>query len=203
MHRRDLALASYNPRAITEESKKKLRKGLEKHGLVQPLVFNKRTGTLVGGHQRTSQLDALHGANWETMVAVVDVDETREKELNLLLNNYEAQGEWDLDKLSSLLADEKIDLAGAGFDEADVYRIFGSDPNRVRADVAENIANANRLTEQHRQKIKAMSAERDDDNFYFVLIFKSTEERDAALVKLGLDANKFQNGRTFLEKLTK
>jgi hypothetical protein len=80
MNRSQLKAAPYNPRILSEAAKRKLRTGLKKHGLVAPLTFNKRTGNMVGGHQRLDQLDALAGtANYELDVAVIDVDEVREK----------------------------------------------------------------------------------------------------------------------------
>ena len=36
--------ADYNPRLIDEDNLKKLTKGIREHGLVTPLVWNKRTG---------------------------------------------------------------------------------------------------------------------------------------------------------------
>lgn len=44
--------APYNPRIIDKEAKRRLRKNIAKHGLVSALTWNKRTGNLVGGHQR-------------------------------------------------------------------------------------------------------------------------------------------------------
>ena len=210
MHRRDLNLAEYNPRFIDEAAKKKLRKILAKHKLVSTLTFNKRSvekgwppgskGALVGGHQRTGQLDALFAGNWRSKVSVIDVDEKTEKEINLALNNYEAQGGWDIEKLSEVLKDETIELEGAGFDEADVFRLIGRDPSKAPARVNEVIANANRLTEKRRERVMAGIEEKDNDDYYFVAVFKSRTERDAALDAAGLPHNKFQNGRTILKR---
>jgi hypothetical protein len=51
--------AEYNPRKIGDAERTRLRKGIKKAGLVQPLVWNRRTGTLVSGHQRLSIMDRL------------------------------------------------------------------------------------------------------------------------------------------------
>jgi ParB-like chromosome segregation protein Spo0J len=64
-----------------------------------PIIWNKRTNRVVGGHQRLSVEEHLGRA--EVDVSVVDLDETREKELNLILNK--AQGAWDDVKLQELL----------------------------------------------------------------------------------------------------
>src|SRR5688572_10862319 len=47
--------ASYNPRKDLQPSDpaySRLKKALERFDLVEPLVWNKRSGNLVGGHQR-------------------------------------------------------------------------------------------------------------------------------------------------------
>ena len=51
--------APYNPRIMDDGAKKRLKKNIARHGLVSALTWNKRTGNLVGGHQRLEQLDAL------------------------------------------------------------------------------------------------------------------------------------------------
>jgi DNA modification methylase len=59
---------------------------------VQPVVWNKRTGNVVGGHQRLRAL-AAEGAT-EVDVAVVDLGDAEEKALNLALNSESIQGSW-------------------------------------------------------------------------------------------------------------
>jgi hypothetical protein len=49
-----LAPDELNPRKITKEQKENLLASLEKFGDLSGIVFNRRTRTLVGGHQRTS-----------------------------------------------------------------------------------------------------------------------------------------------------
>lgn len=51
--------AEYNPRIMDEKAKKRLKNTIRTHGIVSALTWNKRTGNLVGGHQRLEQLDAL------------------------------------------------------------------------------------------------------------------------------------------------
>lgn len=59
INRADIKNAAYNPRIMDKEAKKRLKKALQQHGLVSAITWNKRTGNLVGGHQRLEQLDAL------------------------------------------------------------------------------------------------------------------------------------------------
>jgi hypothetical protein len=115
--------APYNPRVeLTPKSPRyrKLKRSLEQFGLVEPLVWNRRTGHVVGGHQR---LKVVQDLGWkEVPVAVVDLPLEREKALNVVLNNREAQSDWDLPRLREILEEmERLpepDLASTGFDPA-------------------------------------------------------------------------------------
>lgn len=129
LKRSAIRFASYNPRKISEESRKTLKRGIKKFGLVGGIVVNKRTGfTVVSGHQRLSVMDELQKYNPDTKendyrirVDVVDMDEKSEKELNILANNPNAQGTWDYDALRELVPD--IDYKDAGLTDADLNMI--------------------------------------------------------------------------------
>jgi len=118
INRRLLKNASYNPRIIDPVSQKRLRKSIEHtKGLVQPPIWNKRTGNIVGGHQRIDQLDQIKQTdNYTLTVAVVDWSEEREIEVNIALNNPSLAGQYDLGLLDELLDRPGVDLAAAGFD---------------------------------------------------------------------------------------
>lgn len=117
----ELKPAPYNPRAELlpgQPRYRKLRRSLERFGLVEPLVWNEVTGHVVGGHQRLAILRELGVA--EVPVSVVDLSLEQEKALNVVLNNREAQSDWDLPRLRELL-DELAQgpepaLAATGFD---------------------------------------------------------------------------------------
>ena len=94
--------APYNPRIDLnpdDERYRRIVRSLDTFGLVEPLVWNKRTGHLVGGHQRLKVLIA-RGAS-EAPVSVVDLPEKKEKALNLALNKV--GGDWDQGLLADLL----------------------------------------------------------------------------------------------------
>lgn len=83
-----LVPAAYNPRKDLQPGEleyEKLKRSIEEFGLVEPLVYNRRTGRLVGGHQRLKVLQAS-GAT-ENEVSVVDLDEDRERALNIALTS--------------------------------------------------------------------------------------------------------------------
>jgi DNA modification methylase len=116
--------APYNPRKDLRPGDgeyQRLQRSIAEFGCVEPLVWNKRTGTLVGGHQRFKIL--LASGATEVDVSVVDLPPAKEKALNIALNKV--QGDWDRDKLAALLDELKrepeLELSSTGFEsrEAD------------------------------------------------------------------------------------
>lgn len=79
-----------NPRTIEDANLQGLAKSIEEFGLIEPIIWNKRTGRIVGGHQRKK---ALESAGYkEAQVLVVDFDEGKELMANISLNNPHIQG---------------------------------------------------------------------------------------------------------------
>jgi len=89
----DVQMMPSNPRAIGAEHLNALKESMARFGYVEPIVLNKRTGHIVGGHQRYAVLVA-EGVAEATMV-VVDMAEEDEMAANITLNNPEIEGEWD------------------------------------------------------------------------------------------------------------
>lgn len=112
---KDLKYAPYNPRKISDEVFNKLKQSIEEFGYIEPIVVNKRTRHVVGGNQR---LKALEDLGIEEVEAVfVDLDDAREKALNIALNKI--TGEWDYPKLKDLLEEldtGAFDIELTGFD---------------------------------------------------------------------------------------
>ena len=119
----DLIPSDYNPRKDLQPGDpeyEKLERSIREFGYVEPIVWNRRTGRVVGGHQRLKILKA-QGFK-EITVSVVDLNETKEKALNLALNKIE--GGWDIPKLKDLLqelseTDLDMELTGFGQEEID------------------------------------------------------------------------------------
>ena len=124
----DLTPADYNPRKELgpgDPEFDKLKRSLDEFGYVEPVIWNKATGRVVGGHQRITALKAL---GYEAVdCVVVELDETREKALNVALNKI--NGEWDQDKLALLIADldaSDFDAELTGFDDEEIQAMIGS-----------------------------------------------------------------------------
>lgn len=120
----DMNRAAYNPRVDLQpedEEYQAIERSLKRHGLVQPIVWNRRTNTVVSGHQRLTVLAEAQGET-EVTVSVVDLDDIQEKELNVALNKI--TGEWDDDKLSVILNELGEEATDTGFtlQEIDVLR---------------------------------------------------------------------------------
>lgn len=132
--REQINFADYNPRKIDADNKKKLKKEIKKHGLVQPIVWNARSGNIVSGHRRLEIIDELKKTNdYEIQVAKIDVDEKTEIELNVLLNNPSVQGEWDVTKLLDLknIAPDIDYISDFGFDKIDLEFFCGAEDQDI------------------------------------------------------------------------
>lgn len=125
--------ADYNPRKISDRAMKGLRASLERFGELGGIVYNKRTGRLVGGHQRVKALAAMGIDDAE--VRVVDLPVAEEKAANLALNHPGIGGEWDDALLAVVLDEVQRDLPTA-FDELQLDDIIGA-LNHERAHNAE------------------------------------------------------------------
>lgn len=98
----DMERAEYNPRVELmpgDDEYEKLKRNIDRFGVVVPVIWNKRTNRVVSGHQRLTVL--MNEGVTETDVSVVDLDETAEKQLNIAMNKV--TGEWDEVKLKELL----------------------------------------------------------------------------------------------------
>ena len=121
--------APYNPRKDlkpTDPEFEKLKASIESFGYVEPIIVNKRTGRVVGGHQRLKVLK--HLGKEEAECVIVDLAESEEKALNVALNKV--SGERDDEKLDALmkeLAETDFDITLTGFDAKELEKMFGED----------------------------------------------------------------------------
>ena len=122
----ELTPADYNPRKDLKPGDaeyEKLKASIEQFGYVEPAIFNERTGRIVGGHQRLKVMADL-GIDVADVV-IVDLDETKEKALNIALNKI--SGEWDEPKLALLIADlqaSDFDVSLTGFDLEEIEQLL-------------------------------------------------------------------------------
>ena len=124
MRLEDIVPADYNPRQDLQKGDfeyDRLKESIDTLGFVKPLVVNIRNNVLVSGHQRLKIL--LENGVTETEVMIVDLDDEKEKLLNIAMNRIE--GDWEWSKLESLLKEFSADeLSVTGFTLAEIESIF-------------------------------------------------------------------------------
>ena len=208
IHRSQISKASYNPRLIDENNKKKLEEGIKDNGLVEPLVWNERTGNLVSGHQRLSILDKLEKSkDYELDVSVVDVDEKTEKKLNVQLNNQSMMGEFDYDMLGELASEFDGGLSDLGFSDFDIEMMFGTNEKfqdllpdaegvkAAKADIQE--------IKENRQSMNEKYDKEDNADFYFIVVCKDQAEKDGLLGEMSVPNTERYISSTQLRRLQK
>lgn len=90
------------PRKISRAAAKRLRASIERWGLVQEIVVNKRNNRIVGGNQRVKALIAA--GETTAPVAWVDLEDDEEMSLSLALNSPELAGEYDQARIRQAVA---------------------------------------------------------------------------------------------------
>ena len=191
--------------------------------------MNRRTGlTVVSGHQRLSVMDDLQkfpDNDYCIRVDVIDVDEKQEKELNILMNNPNAQGSWDFDTLAQIVPD--IDWKDAGLTDADLNMI-GVDyllQTKEESSIADALSDmmapvteqdaADKAAKQleratkvaHMKGVKQQvkeNAQKQAENMdaYVMLSFDTFEAKAAFMARFGYDPDmKFVKGEVFSDQI--
>ena len=171
----DLKPAPYNPRQSTEKQEEKLKASLSKFGLVEPIIFNKQTGYIVGGHFRVRELTKLGYEEIECVI--VDLNEADEKELNIRLNANTGQWDWEM------LANEW---------NSDELAEWGLDVPNFAPDVDYSILDEEDVSDQLESMAdgvkKAIQIEFEPDHYEEAYeLVKFWRERDAYVGKMILD----------------
>lgn len=164
--RSEIHFSDYNPRKITADGKRALRRSIKKFGVVGGIVVNKNTGnTIVGGHQKVAILDELMGypeKDYMLRAEIVDMDLKTEKTLNVTLNNLQVGGDWDYDRLAAIVPD--IDYKDAGLTEADLSMIgldylFRTEKQNDMSNALDDIMSSAR--EAHDEELRQRAEERE------------------------------------------
>lgn len=229
LKRSQITPATYNPRTIDVNARKRLKKSLKDFGVVGGIIVNKRTGyTIVGGHQKVSILDEIYkypANDYSLRVEVVDVDEKTEKTMNIALNNSSITGEWNYDMLRELIPDidykdaglteQDLDIIGVDFhfqteeentiaDELDtlmepVREEHQAEVAQKQAERAEKVAHMKQVKEEVKQAATKAAANMDA---YLMLSFDNWEAKAEFCEKFGFNPEeKFLKGEVFSEKV--
>ena len=149
MQIKDLKKFPKNPRKMTDKKLEMLGKSMEEFGDLSGIIFNCRTGHLIGGHQRVKNLKpewAIEKKEFTDNLGTVaqgfvktpfgdwtyrevDWDPKKEIAANIAANKH--SGEWDIPVLKDLLAeidDGALDMELTGFEQIELDDLFGRDP---------------------------------------------------------------------------
>lgn len=117
----DLKPAPYNPRTINKKEFAGLVESLKVFGFVDPIIANRATSHIVGGHMRYEAWKSL--GNKTVPVVWVDLDDKAERKLNVVLNSQAISGRYDELKLAEMLEEFKTD------DDYEALRLDKLDPS--------------------------------------------------------------------------
>lgn len=205
IHRSKIKNAPYNPRFIDDEARKRLKQGLKTFGLVSTIVWNKRTGNLVSGHQRLSIMDELEKSeDYELSVSVVDIDLKEEMELNVQMNNASMMGDFDVDGLT-LMAEDGADINAMGFSESDIDIMFGDSPLVELYEDNQAAREAKDTLQDIKKDRSEMIEKKKEDNsagYYFMVICENADEREELFTKMGIPFSEEIINASMLKRLS-
>lgn len=164
-----------NPRTITQAQKEALKASLEAFGDLSGVIYNLRTGNLVGGHQRVDifsdeqpEVRIVRGGEAEIcyfetvngeryLYREVDWPESKEKAAMIAANKH--GGDWDNNLLAQLLVDvEKFgDLKLTGFTQEELTELQDAlkalEPKPEKEDASDLIDKATQLQRKWKTKL--------------------------------------------------
>lgn len=186
----DIIPAAYNPRQTLKPGDAEydaLARSIDRFSLVEPLIVNKRNNVLIGGHQRLNVLKAR--GETEAEVVFVDLEESREKALNIALNKIE--GDWDFQKLEQIITEmDAEDLPYTGFSDDEIEGIIG-----ISKETDEAVTKITEDTgDEDKEKEPAEKA------FEVYLSFPTKDEAEQWLQSVGID-RRFENSRAITVRI--
>ncbi len=113
-----------NARAHGEKNLEAIRASLARFGQAEPLVIQRSTRRVIGGHGRLAAMKAL---GWsEADIVELDLDDLQATALGIALNRTGELAEWDLPALGKILESLQTQgaLDGVGFSEKEIGGIL-------------------------------------------------------------------------------
>lgn len=214
--RSQINFAPYNPRKANKEVVEKLRKNFHKVGFLGGIVWNERTGNLVGGHKRVKALDLIYkydgttGTDYEIKVERINLDDKTEKEQNSFLNSKNAQGETDYEMLAMIIND--IDIEAAAISQYEIEIMEAIVPDSVfgeNADILRDMSEIKKVSEEQREKTKSKRKQIENKEtdrrsaFYFTVTFDSYSEKAEFLESIGINGDDvYITGKKFVKQIS-
>jgi DNA modification methylase len=123
----DLRPFEGNPRRISEQGLRDLRRSLRQFGWTNPVLAQRGTNMVIAGHQRLKAAQA-EGID-RVPVVYLEMDDLTAKAYAVADNRLQEASEWVGDKLDALLEElraEGFDVTLTGFSEADLEERIGA-----------------------------------------------------------------------------
>lgn len=211
--RSNIHFAPYNPRKKNKDVVEALKKNFKKVGYLGGIVWNERTGNIVGGHKRIEAMDLIHnytGRNdYDIKLEVIDVDEKTEKEQNIFLNNKRVQGDMDYELLASFLPE--IDIQNTGLTQYDIDIVKAIAPNIDFGDINDikkDIIEQEKPYNDRKESIKKLKQDiknnvsQNQTQTHFNVVFETYEQKAEFLEMFNFDADsKIIDGENLLERI--
>lgn len=124
----------------------KLKDSIEHYGYLDPIIWNKRTGMIVSGHQRFKVMKDLAEAKGEPFdeVDVMEVEMTESEQDSFMVAVNKITGLWDTEKLSALFKElSEEDLKYTGYDEFEIKSLVEDDESDIFGDDVPEIFSGN------------------------------------------------------------
>jgi len=160
--------APYNPRRISRQQLDALKASIAQNGFVEPVVAQRGTLVLIGGHQRLEALRQLcRDANEKLPkipAVLLDVDDRRARLMNVALNRID--GEFDDALLGNLLSGlgeiSAVELLGTGLSDIEVAALLVPElPENETTTFGQSVTLTVRFdTVEERDAAKALLSER-------------------------------------------
>lgn len=187
--------ADYNPRRISKKEYNKLKESIDKFGLTDPIIINLKNNTIIGGHQRYSiiknefpnmklYLFEIGNIGWVTSNLNFNID-SFDDEILLNINLNSQSGEWDLEKLNSLVNELKVndfDTSLTGFDDIELETFNDVEDLNLINETLDEIE----IEEEDEDINNILVTEKD---IIYTLVFDTEEEYDVwnEFLKLNVD----------------
>lgn len=112
----------------------KLKNSIGRFGYIDPIIWNRRTGMIVSGHQRFQVMKDIAEENGEPFdeIDVMEVDMPENKQDSFMVAVNKITGFWDMEKLASLFRElEEEDLKYTGYDSIEIDSLLEGDEENI------------------------------------------------------------------------
>ena len=134
----------------------KLKDSIEHHDYIDPIIWNKRTGHIIAGHQRFQVIKDIAERDGMELkqIPVVVVDKSENEETTFLVSDNKITGLWDMEKLSALFKElSEEDLRYTGYEDFEIDSILNDDVNEAIDPFDEDVAIGSGGTETYKLTI--------------------------------------------------